>query len=171
MLSKSAFVLMCAAIAMPLVARADAVTDAATPTLTADYKLVCAAALDPSDANLNAAFALLSSDFVSVDFKGKQTQRDEFVASAKQQLKQLHITTCDNTLDSVTASDPNTIVVVATGKIAGQLQAPDGAHDVDAVTKSQDTWKLVNGTWQQSQGKELSNLVKIDGKVVQDEGQ
>jgi hypothetical protein len=168
---KSAFVLLCATIAMPLVARADAVPDAVTQTLTADYKLDCTAALDPSDANLNAAFAVLSPDFVNVDFKGKQTQRDEFVASAKQQIKQLHITSCDNTLASVTASDPNTIVVVVSGKLAGQIQAPDGSHDLDALTKSQDTWKLTNGTWQQSQSKELSNLVKVDGKVVQDEGQ
>ena len=33
----------------------------------------------------------------------------------------------------MTASDPNTIVVVVTGKLAGQLQAPDGSHDFDAV--------------------------------------
>jgi len=171
MLSKSALILICAAFAMPFVARADAVPDSATQALTADYKLNCTAAMDPSDANLTAAFALLSPDFVSVDFKGKQTQRDEFVASAKQQIKQLHITTCDNTLDSVTASDPNTIVVIVTGKLAGQLQAPDGSHDFDALAKTQDTWKLVNGTWLNSQGKELSNLLKIDGKVVQDEGQ
>jgi hypothetical protein len=156
---------------MPLVARADAVPDATTQALTADYKLNCSAALDPTDANLTAAFALLSPDFVSIDFKGKQTAHDEFVATAKQQIKQLHITTCDNTLTSVTASDPNTIVVIVSGKLAGQLQAPDGSHDFDATSKTQDTWKLNNGTWQNSQAKELSNLIKIDGKVVQDEGQ
>jgi hypothetical protein len=40
MLSKSAFVLICAAIAMPLVARADAVPDAASKTLAAAHKLI-----------------------------------------------------------------------------------------------------------------------------------
>ncbi|HTA39970.1 MAG TPA: hypothetical protein VK760_12885 [Candidatus Acidoferrales bacterium] len=170
MLSKSALILICTALALPLAARADAVPDSATQALTADYKLNCTAATDPTDANLAAAFGLLAPDFVSVDFKGKQTQHDEFIASAKQQIKLLHITTCDNTLTSVTASDPNTIVVVVTGKLAGQLQAPDGSHDFDLTSKTQDTWKLNNGTWQNSQGKELSSLVKIDGKVVQDEG-
>jgi hypothetical protein len=170
MLSKSAFVLICAAIAMPLVARADAVPDAASKTLAADYKLICAAYLDPTDANLNAGFALLSPDFVNVNFKGKQTQRDEYIAQGKQQIKQLHVTACDVTIDSETATDPNTIIVSSSVKVAGQLQAPDGSHDVDAKGTAQDTWKLANGTWLETQSKELSNLVKIDGKVVQDEG-
>jgi hypothetical protein len=113
---------------------------------------------------------LLAPDFVHVDFKGKQTQRDEFVAQGKQQIKQLHVTSCANTIDSTTLSDPNTIVVVVTGKIAGQIQAPDGNHDIEATSSSQDTWKLENGTWLQTQSKDVSALVKIDGKVVQDEG-
>jgi hypothetical protein len=171
MLPKSALILICAAFAMPLIARADAVPDAASQTLAADYKLNCTAALDPTDANLNAAFATLSPAFVSIDFKGKQTQRDAFVASAKQQIKLLHVTACDNTLTSVTAPDANTVVVVVSSKLAGQIQAPDGSHDIDALSKTQDTWKLTNGAWLESEGKELSNLVKIDGKVVQDEGQ
>ena len=171
MFSKSALLFLCAALAMPLVARADAALDTAQQALGADYKLDCTAALDPTDANLTAAFGLLSADFVNVDFKGKKTQRDEFVATAKQQIKMLHITTCDNTMASATAPDANTIVVVIAGKLAGQLQAPDGSHDFDATSKVEDTWKLANGTWQQSQSKELSNLLKVDGKVVQDEGQ
>ena len=125
---------------------------------------------DPTDANLGAAFALLAPDFVHVDFKGKEMQRAEFVAQGKQEIKQLHITSCANTIQSTTLSDASTIVVVVSGKIAGQIQAPDGNHDIEATTSSQDTWKLVNGTWLQTQSKDVSALVKIDGKVVQDEG-
>jgi hypothetical protein len=170
MLLKIASALVCAAVVAPVAARADAVPDAAAKAITADYQLVCTATQDPTDANLNAAFALLAPDFVNVDFKGKQMQRDAYIAQGKQQIKQLHVTTCANTIDSTTLSDPNTIVVNVTGKIAGQLQAPDGNHDLEATTSSQDTWKLENGTWLQTQSKDVSALVKIDGKVVQDEG-
>lgn len=170
MLLKIATALLCAIALAPVAARADAVPDAAAKALAADYQLFCTAAQDPTDANLNGAFAMLAPDFVNVDFKGKQMQRDAYVAQGKQQLKQLHITTCANTVNSTTLSDPNTIVVVVTGKIAGQIQAPDGNHDLDATTSSQDTWKLENGTWLQTQSKDVSALVKIDGKVVQDEG-
>ena len=170
MLLKTIMAALCAAIAVPLVASADAVPDAAAKAITADYALVCTASQDPTDANLAAAFALLAPDFVHVDFKGKQMQRDEFVAQAKQEIKQLHITSCANTIQSTTLSDASTIVVVVSGKIAGQLQAPDGNHELEATNGSQDTWKLVNGTWLQSQSKDVSALVKIDGKVVQDEG-
>jgi hypothetical protein len=170
MLLKIASALLCAAVVAPVAARADAVPDAVAKAITADYQLVCTATQDPTDANLNAAFALLAPDFVNVDFKGKQMQRDAYIAQGKQQIKQLHVTTCANTIDSTTLSDPNTIVVNVTGKIAGQLQAPDGNHDLEATTSSQDTWKLENGTWLQTQSKDVSALVKIDGKVVQDEG-
>lgn len=170
MLSKSAVLFLCAAVAAPLIARADAVPDATQKALNADYALQCTAAMDPSDTNVNAALGVLSPTFVNIDFKGKQTQHDEFVAQAKQQIKMLHITTCDNTVASMTASDPNTVVVVLTGKLAGQIQAPDGNHDLDITSKSQDTWKLQNGTWLQTESKDLAELVKVDGKVVQDEG-
>ena len=170
MLLKIARLLLCAAVAAPLAARADAVPDAAQKAISSDYQLFCTAAQDPTDANLNAAFAILAPDFVHVDFKGKEIQRDAFVAQGKQQIKQLHITSCANTTESATLSDPNTVVVVVTGKIAGQLQAPDGNHDIEATTGSQDTWKLENGTWLQTQSKDVNALVKIDGKVVQDEG-
>ena len=162
--------MLCVAVVAPVAARAGAVPDAVAKVITSDYQLDCTATQDPTDANLNAAFAVLAPDFVHVDFKGKQLQRDEFIAQGKQQIKQLHITTCANTIESTTLSDPNTIVVVVTGKIAGQLQAPDGNHDIEATTSSQDTWKLENGTWLQVQDKDVSALVKIDGKVVQDEG-
>ncbi len=170
MLLKIASAMLCMAVVAPVAARAGAVPDAVAKVITSDYQLDCTATQDPTDANLNAAFAVLAPDFVHVDFKGKQLQRDEFIAQGKQQIKQLHITTCANTIESTTLSDPNTIVVVVTGKIAGQLQAPDGNHDIEATTSSQDTWKLENGTWLQMQDKDVSALVKIDGKVVQDEG-
>jgi hypothetical protein len=170
MLKKIASALLFAAIAVPAAVRADAVPDAAQKAIAADYQLGCTAAQDPTDANLNALFATLAPDFVHVDFKGKQTQRDEYVAQGKQQIKQLHVTTCNTTVDSTTASDPNTVVATVTGKIAGQIQAPDGNHDLDATTSSQDTWKNENGTWLQTQSKDVSALIKIDGKVVQDEG-
>jgi hypothetical protein len=171
MLSKAAVALACAAVAMPLVARADAVPDTVQKTLASAYQLDCTAAQDPTDANIAAAFGVLTPDFEYVDLKGKQTGRDEFIAQGKQQLKQLHITSCTNTVASETLSDPNTVVVIVTAKFVGQIQAPDGNHDIDATSKSQDTWKLVGGTWMQSQSKEVSNLLKVDGKVVQDEGE
>jgi hypothetical protein len=170
MLLKIAIAALCVAVAAPIVARADAVPAAAQKAITTDYQLVCTATQDPTDANLNVAFALLAPDFVHVDSKGKQMTRDEFIAKGKEEIKQLHITSCANTLESTTLSDPNTIVVTVTGKIAGQIQAPDGNHDIEATTGTQDTWKLENGTWLQTQSKDVSALVKIDGKVVQDEG-
>jgi hypothetical protein len=170
MLPKIAAALLCVAISVPLVAVADPVPDAAQKTLTADYALLCTAAQDPTDANLAAAFALLAPDYVHVDFKGTQIQRDAYIAQTKQQLKQLHVTSCSNTVTSTTLSDPSTVVAVASRKLTGQIQAPDGNHDIDVTASSSDTWKLVNGTWLREQSKEVSVLVKIDGKVVQDEG-
>jgi hypothetical protein len=170
MLLKIATALLCAAVVAPVAARAAAVPDAAAKAITSDYQLACTAAQDPTDANLNAAFATLAPEFVHVDFKGKQTQRDEYIAQGKQFIKLAHITTCTNTIESTTLSDANTIVAVVSSKLAGQIQAPDGNHDLDETASSQDTWKLENGTWLQTQSKDVSALVKVDGKVVQDEG-
>ena len=170
MLLKIAMAALYAAVALPLAARADAVPDAAQKVIASSYQLDCTATQDPTDANLTAAFAMLAPDFVHVDFKGKQMQRDEFIAQGKQQLKQLHVTSCANTVSSTTLTDPTTIVVVVNSKFAGQIQAPDGNHEIDVTAGSQDTWKLENGTWLQAQSKDVSALVKIDGKVVQDEG-
>ena len=111
-------------------ARAADVAADVQQTLNADYQLTCTAVLDPSDKNMDAATAPLSPDFVNVDFKGKETKRDEVIGMMKQQLKIFHGTSCNIALDSVTQSDPNTIVVVSSLKLAGDLQAPDGKHDV-----------------------------------------
>jgi hypothetical protein len=170
MLYKIAGALLCAAIALPLAAAAAPVPDDAQKAIAAAYQINCAAALTPTDANTSAASALLAPDFVHVDFKGKQTPRDAFIAEQKQQMKQLHLTTCTNTVDSTTVSDATTVVAVVSAKVAGQIQAPDGNHDVDVTQSDQDTWKLENGTWLMTQSKDVSALVKIDGKVVQDEG-
>jgi len=170
MLLKIMMAALYAAVAVPLAASADAVPDTAQKAIATDYQLNCTAAEDPTEANLAAASALLAPEFVQVDFKGKQTQRDAFVAQQKQEMKQLHITTCNNTIESSTLADPATIVVVVSAKFAGQIQAPDGNHDIDGTSGSQDTWKLENGTWLLTQSKDVSALVKIDGKVVQDEG-
>lgn len=140
-------------------------------TLAADYQLNCTVSMDPSDKNFAAADAILAPDFAMTDIKGKAYSRSEMIAQAKQQLKMIHITNCTNDIQSQTMTDANTIVIVASGHQVGDLQAPDGKHDLDATTKTQDTWKNVNGTWLLSSSKELRVLVKMDGNVVQDQGE
>lgn len=171
MLGKTALILISAAILSTGVVRAADVPAATTQTLTALYQLSCAAALDPTDKNLDAAFAVLAPDFTSTDLKGKITKRDDFIGQGKQQLKTYHVTACTNSLDSVTAGDANSVVIVSGSHNVGDVQAPDGKHDFDAVSKSQDTWKLTDGKWQIAQTKDLRNLVKVDGSVVVDQGQ
>jgi hypothetical protein len=70
----------------------------------------------------------------------------------------------------MSASDPSTVVVVATSHVTGAIPGQDGKHQLDATNKSSDTWKLVNGTWMETQSKDLRILVKVDGKVADDEG-
>ncbi|MEO6834723.1 MAG: hypothetical protein ABI231_02290 [Candidatus Tumulicola sp.] len=152
------------------IARAADVDDTTQKTLAAEYALVCTAAFDPSDANLDAAFANLSPDFVNIDPKGKQTTRDEVVGQGKQQMKMLKATACDNKSESISATDASTIVVVNTLHIEGEVQAPDGKHDLVLTDKAADTWKNVGGKWMETQSKDLRVLVKIDGNVVQDQG-
>jgi muramoyltetrapeptide carboxypeptidase LdcA involved in peptidoglycan recycling len=144
--------------------------DAVQKTITALYALNCTAALDPSDANLNAMFAVLSPEFVSTDPVGNKHTRDDVIANAKQQLKTFHGTDCNTSFDSMTATDPNTVVVLATQKITGDIQTPDGKHDIDFTGKSQDTWKLQGTTWVDTASQDIHVLVKIDGNVVQDTG-
>jgi hypothetical protein len=161
----TAVVLSCAAV------RAADVPPDAQKAITADYTAGCNAALNPTDANLDAAFAYLTPDYVDIDVKGKKTTRDQVVALGKQQMKQLHTTTCDTTPESSVLNADGTITVVEDLHLVGSLQAPDGNHDLEVTAKSQDTWKQVNGTWMQSQSQQVHNLVKMDGNVVQDEGQ
>ena len=148
-----------------------AAPDAVVKTLTAMYQVSCNAFLDPSDKNFDAAAAQLAPEFVDTDFKGKEHKRDEVIAMQKQQLKVMHATTCENTFVSTTSPDANTVLVVTTLHAEGDIQAPDGKHEFTATSKVQDTWKLVNGNWLETSSKELRNLVKVDGAVVQDEGE
>jgi hypothetical protein len=152
-------------------ALADAPSDTATKAINADYAANCAAVLDPTDKNMEAMFGVMSSDFVNLDLKGKKQTKDEVSGQIKLQLKQFHGTSCDNTVATMSAPDANTVVAVVTQKIAGDFQAPDGKHEVDATTKTEDTWKLVSGAWQLTQSKDLRILLKIDGTVQDDEGQ
>jgi hypothetical protein len=168
---KTLIAFVCAAVAATGATRAADVPDAVQKTLTGYYALTCAAILDPSDANLDAAFAQLAPNFVETDTKGKETKRAEVVANDKQQMKTLHATSCDNALATFTSPDANTVVVINTFHMEGSIQAPDGTHDLAVTNKGQDTWTLVDGKWLNSQSKDLKILVKVDGKVVQDEGQ
>jgi hypothetical protein len=174
MFSKTALALACASAMLTGFARAadaPAAPAATTAALTAIYDKNCTLILDPTDANMNTMFAELSPDYVAYDPKGKETKRDEVVGTMKQQLKTFHGTDCKNTFDSFTAPDANTVVIVGTQHVTGDLQAPDGKHDLDFTSKSEDTWKLVGGNWMQTQSKASHIVVKVDGSVVQDQGQ
>jgi hypothetical protein len=172
-LSKTALALSFTLVAATAIARAadTPAPDTVQTALKGLYQLNCTAALDPNDKNFDAASATLAPDFVDVDAKGKSHSRDEVIAQGKQQLKVMHATACDNAFESVTSPDANTAVVITTMTMAGDLQAPDGKHQFNVTQKAQDTWKLVDGKWQESQSKELHVLVKIDGSVAQDEGE
>jgi hypothetical protein len=170
MFVRTAAAFTCAVAFAAGIGRAADVDDATQKALTAEYALRCAAALDPSDANIDAAFSALAPEFVGIDPKGKQVTRDEVVTQGKQQMKMLHATACDNKIESFTQSDPSTILVVNSFHLEGDLQAPDGKHDLVLTQKSQDTWKNIGGKWLASQSKDSQILVKIDGNVVQDQG-
>lgn len=167
---KIAAAFACAVMAAAGVGRAADVDDATQKALNANYALRCTAAFDPSDTNMDAAFAVLAPDFVAVDPKGKSVTRDEVVGQGKQQMKMLHATTCNETVESFSQSDPNTVVAVSNFHLEGDLQAPDGKHDLVITEKAQDTWKNVSGKWLASQSKDLQILVKVDGNVVEDQG-
>ena len=158
------------AAASPAPSAAAAVDDATQKLLTSNYALQCTAAFDPTDANLDAGFAVLAPAFVNIDPTGRQVGRDQVIALARQQMKMLKAKTCDHTMESFTATDPATIVVVNTLHVAGEMTAPDGAPALDVTDRSQDTWKNTGGKWQEMLSKDLHVLVKIDGNVVQDAG-
>lgn len=174
--------LACTLLFTPAVARAAAppspspspaavVDDATQKLLTSNYALQCTAAFNPTDANLDAAFSVLAPGFVNIDPTGRQVGRDDVVGLAKQQMKMLKAKTCDHTMESFTAADAGSILVVNTLHVAGDLGAPDGtSHALDVTDRSQDTWKSVGGKWQETQSKDLHVVVKIDGNIVQDSG-
>lgn len=174
----AAAALACALLLAPAAARAASpappagavVDDATQKLLTANYARVCTAAFDPTDGNLDASFATLAPGFVNVDPTGQQVGRDQVIALARQQMKALKAKTCDHTMESFTATDPGTILVVNTLHVAGDFTAPGGTHALDVTDRSQDTWKNVDGNWQETQSKDLHVVVKVDGNVVQDAG-
>src|SRR5215469_4734857 len=104
---------------------ADAPSDA-VKAITANYALSCTAVLDPTDKNVDSWFASYTSDFTNLDLKGKSETKDELMATVKQQLKQFHGTSCDNTPETPSATDANTVVVVNTNKVLGDIQGPSG---------------------------------------------
>lgn len=167
---KSALLSATAVLLVTAPARADVSPDV-QKTLNDTYQLTCAAVLDPTDPNMDAAFAAMSPDFVNVDLKGKQEKRDDVIGMVKQQLKLFHGTSCNIAIDDLTQPDPNTVVLTSTLKVEGDFQGQDGKHEVQQTGKSQDTWKLNGGKWMETQSKELKQLVKVDGNVVQDAGQ
>jgi len=140
-------------------------------TIANDYQLSCTAALDPTDKNLDAAFGYLSPDYVDTDVTGKTFKRDQVIALSTQFLKQMHSTECVPSVVSETLNGDGSVTVVTQLHIAGNITSTTGKHDVDASQKAQDTWKQVGGTWMIVQGIELHSTVKMDGKVIQDEGQ
>ena len=109
MTSKFAAALSAALVLSIGAARAADVPPDVTKTIIADYALGCAAALDPSDANLTAAFGFYSPDFVNTDVKGKKFTRDQVVANGKQQMKQLHTTACEPSIVSQTLNADGTV--------------------------------------------------------------
>jgi hypothetical protein len=171
MTSKFAAAVAAAFVMTTIAVRAADVPPDAEKTIAADYQLGCTAAMNPTDANLDAAAAFLSPDFVDIDVKGNKTSRDQVVALEKQQMKQLNTSVCDPSTESSVLNADGTITVVEDLHLTGTLQAPDGGHALEVTAKAQDTWKQVKGTWMQSQSQQLRNLVKMDGKVVQDDGQ
>ncbi len=167
---KFASVLATAVVLTTAAVRAAGVPSDAQKAITADYAAGCTAALNPTDANIDAAFAFLSPDYIDIGFKGEKRTRDQVIAVGKQQMKQLHTTTCDPTTVSSVLNADGTITIVEGEHIVGTLQSTDGNHHLEVTGQSQDTWKQIKGTWMQTQSQETRNLVKMDGNVVQDEG-
>ena len=152
-------------------ARAADVAPDVQKLIAADYQVSCTAALNPTDKNLHAAFAYLSPDYVDTDLQGKTLKRDQVIALSTQFLKQMHSSLCVPSVVTETLNGDGSVTVVTQLHIAGTITEADAKHDVDASQKAQDTWKQVGGTWMVVQGIELHSTVKMDGKVIQDDGQ
>lgn len=158
-----------AVFAAPAIA-ADVPADAKA-AIDAAYKTNCTAALDPTDANLDKMAAILAPEYQSENVKGdKKVDRDTSIAQGKQQLKQIHGTACDVKVEDETLNADGTITATTSFTFSGELQAPDGKHAIDVTARAKDTWKKVGDAWLESYSKDLKNLVKLDGNVVQDEG-
>ena len=132
-----------AAMAATGIGRAADVDDATQKTLSANYALRCTAAFDPSDANLDAAFAVLAPDFVATDPSGKQVTRDQVVGQGKAQMKMLHATACEDKVESFTLSDPNTVVAVADFHLRATFRRPTG----NTISCSPRSRRIRGRTW------------------------
>jgi len=171
MISKFAAGLVAALVVTIGALRAADVPPDVQKTIAADYQVSCTAVFNPTDSNLDAAFAYLSPDYVELGVKGTKYTRDQVVEVSKQQMKQLHATVCDPLMDSSVLNADGTITIVESLHVIGTVHAQDGNHNIEMTLKAQDTWEQVKGIWMQSQGQELRSLVKMDGTVVQDESQ
>jgi len=157
--------------ASTITVRAAEVPADAQKAIAADYQLNCTAAINPTDANLAVAFGLLAPTFVDVDVKGQKHPRDQVVSTAQAQMKQVHTEVCDPTIESQTLNSDGSITAIAAVHVAGTVSTPNGDHQLDLSTRSQDTWQNVKGTWLETQSQELHTTAKVDGHVVEDEGQ
>jgi hypothetical protein len=171
MCSKFAAALIAAFAVTTTALRAAEVPQTAQKVITADYQLGCVAAMNPTNGNLDAAFAFLSPGFVDIGVKGEKHSRDEVVAMGKQNLTQLKTTACEPFTESSVLNIDGTVTVVEDLHLMGEVLTPNGNHQLEVTAKAQDTWQQINGTWMQTQSQELRNQVKMDGNVVQDEGQ
>jgi hypothetical protein len=144
------------------------VADSTQKALSANYALLCEAALDPTDAKFASAVSSLAPNFIDVDSTGAQHSRDEFVTSTRDQFRSMAGTKCNNAIESIAAPDASTVVIVNTQDLSGDTQASDGKHRVEYLDTTRDTWQLENGTWLQTQAKELHVVVKVDGTVIHD---
>ena len=170
MTSKFAAALACALVASTSTARAADAPPDVIKTIAADYQLGCTAALDPTDANLTAAFSFLSPDYVYTDAKGNKEPRDEIVSKGSQLMKQLHTTACAPSIVSQSLNPDGTITVVSALHLTGSLQTPDGNHNLEVDAITQDAWKQSASAWQEISSQELHNTAKLDGTVIDDEG-
>lgn len=147
-----------------------AASTATTSALQSRYDLACAAFLNPTDENIDAATAVLAPGFVAFDPSGRQYSRDDIVAQLKDQLSTMKATSCTTTVTSATQADPDTVVATNALHAAGATPSQEGSQSFDISTTTSDMWKLVGGQWEEVQSKIVHSVFKIDGNVVQEQG-
>jgi hypothetical protein len=147
-----------------------AASSATTSALQSRYDLACAAFLNPTDQNIDAATAVLAPGFVAFDPSGTQYSRDDIVAQLKYQLSTMKAASCTTNVTSATQADPNTVVATNAFHAAGTTPSQEGSQSFDISTTTSDMWKLVGGQWEEVQSKIVHSVFKIDGNVVQEQG-
>ena len=141
-----------------------------TTAIAGGYLLRCTALMNPTQQNQDAADALLSPGFEGTDARGLPVAREQYLSEFSQVVSRVRATGCYNTLRSVDASAPNTVVAVNTLHLDGLLRSSAGDHPVTLSETSQDTWLKAGGDWNISQSKTLKLTITIDGKVFRNEG-